>query len=305
MERELSELSKEIKSIRCHSETTEKTLLERVDKVDQQLSCLTIETERLCTSMKSTQKDLTLTLERLSRNEAEGAQLTSDLEAFRVRSEDTQKHLTAQVSEIKANLEQLKTETGTVGQLRSDLSILKDWTSWFDSPIVTSLSPVFDEFRGKRWMLLWRGNRDGFSSAEFHRRCDGHANTLMLILDTNGNVFGGFTTVEWDSTHPSGKCDDSLKSFLFTLKNPHNVPARRFVLKAEQKQYTIRGNSKYGPIFGKDEIVVCDNGNAGNTNWNWFGTRAYTNDTGLDGQTFFTGKEHFTVKEIEVFKITV
>jgi predicted nucleic acid-binding Zn-ribbon protein len=150
MERELSELSKEIKSIRCHSETTEKTLSERVDKVDKQLSCLTIEAERLCTSMKSTQKDLTLTLERLSRNEAEGAQLTSDLEALRVRSEDTQKHLTAQVSEIKANLEQLKTENGTVGQLRSDLSILKDWTSWFDSPIVTSFPLVFDEFRGER-----------------------------------------------------------------------------------------------------------------------------------------------------------
>jgi hypothetical protein len=33
---------------------------------------------------------------------------------------------------------------------------LKDWTSWFDSPIVTSFPLVFDEFRGKRSMLLWR-----------------------------------------------------------------------------------------------------------------------------------------------------
>jgi GTPase SAR1 family protein len=26
--------------------------------------------------------------------------------------------------------------------------------------------------------LLWRGSRDGFRSRDFHRRCDGHANTL-------------------------------------------------------------------------------------------------------------------------------
>jgi hypothetical protein len=78
-------------------------------------------------------------------------------------------------------------------------------------------------------------------------------------------------------------------------------------LKAEQKQWSIpiRGNSSYSPIFGQDEIVVCDNCSAGNANWTWFDTCAYTNGTGLNGRTFFTGKEHFTVKEIEVFKITI
>jgi hypothetical protein len=53
-------------------------------------------------------------------------------------------------------------------------------------------------------------------------------------LDTNGNIFGGFTPVKWDS-YTGHKADPSLKSFLFTLKNPHNFPARRFALKAEKK----------------------------------------------------------------------
>jgi hypothetical protein len=30
----------------------------------------------------------------------------------------------------------------------------------------------------------------------------------------------------------------------------------------------------------------------------------YTNDTGLDGATFFTGSRNFKVREIEVFEIT-
>jgi hypothetical protein len=56
---------------------------------------------------------------------------------------------------------------------------------------------LFDEFRGKRFVLLWRGIRDGFGTEDFHWRCDGHANTLMLILDTGENIFGGFTPLQW------------------------------------------------------------------------------------------------------------
>jgi hypothetical protein len=35
------------------------------------------------------------------------------------------------------------------------------------------------------------------------------------------------------------KPDPSQKSFLFTLKNPHNVPRRRFASKAEKKDCEI------------------------------------------------------------------
>jgi hypothetical protein len=47
--------------------------------------------------------------------------------------------------------------------------------------------------------------------------------------------------MEWESRVWNGKSgkensclkgDDSLKSFVYTLKNPHNIPARRFALKA-------------------------------------------------------------------------
>jgi hypothetical protein len=68
-----------------------------------------------------------------------------------------------------------------------------------DSLIVSEFPPLFHEFRTKRWALLWRGNRDGLPAREFHRRCDGHANTLTFILDTDENVFGGFKSVEWES----------------------------------------------------------------------------------------------------------
>jgi hypothetical protein len=66
----------------------------------------------------------------------------------------------------------------------------------FDSRIISDFPEIFADFRGKHFDILWRGSCDGFGSKEFHRRCDGHANTLTVILDTKGNIFGGFTPVK-------------------------------------------------------------------------------------------------------------
>jgi hypothetical protein len=66
----------------------------------------------------------------------------------------------------------------------------------FDSQIISDIPDIFAEFQGKRFSLLWRGSRDGFKAQKFHGRCDGHANTLTVILDSKGNIFGGFTPLE-------------------------------------------------------------------------------------------------------------
>jgi hypothetical protein len=68
---------------------------------------------------------------------------------------------------------------------------------------------------------LWRGSRDGFTALQFHHLCDGHANTLTVILDA--------LPVKWESNSPGSayghaKGDNRLRSFLFTLRNPHGVP---------------------------------------------------------------------------------
>jgi hypothetical protein len=184
-------------------------------------------------------------------------------------------------------------------------------TAGFASLIVADFPALFAEFRGKRFTLLWRGSRDGFGARDFHGRCDGHANTLVLILDMEGNIFGGFTPVEWESREWNGKyrsensctkADPSLKSFLFTLKNPHNIPARKFALKADKKDEAIYCWSLLGPDFR--DIGVSGNCNANTNSYTYHFGRSYANDTGLDGNTFFTGATYFKVKEIEVFEIT-
>jgi hypothetical protein len=59
-------------------------------------------------------------------------------------------------------------------------------------------------------------------------------------------------------------------------------------------------------VFGEDVVVLdhCNEDVVGSkaNSTSGFGT-VYVNDTGLDGETFFTGSGKFTVKEIEVFEI--
>jgi hypothetical protein len=81
-------------------------------------------------------------------------------------------------------------------------------TREIDSLIVSEFPPLFDEFRAKRFNLLWR---DSFGAEEFRRRCDGRPDTLTLIVDTDGNVFGGFRSVKWESRVRNRKCNDGWK----------------------------------------------------------------------------------------------
>jgi hypothetical protein len=181
----------------------------------------------------------------------------------------------------------------------------------FASLIVADFPALFAEFRGKRFTLLWRGTLNGFGAGDFHGRCDGHANTLTFIEDTEGNYFGGFTPVEWESREwnetsgPEDNCpkaDPSLKSFLFTLKNPHNFPPRKFALKDKKGSRAIWCSSSRGPCFW--DFGIWDNSNTNVRSYtNSFGAW-YENLTGLRGGTFLAGATHFTVKEIEVFEIT-
>jgi hypothetical protein len=70
---------------------------------------------------------------------------------------------------------------------------------WNESQIYLLRRLIRDSFRTlRRFSQNSEGNgfqfcgRAGFGASKFHGRCDGHANTLTVILDTKWKVFGGF-----------------------------------------------------------------------------------------------------------------
>jgi hypothetical protein len=89
---------------------------------------------------------------------------------------------------------------------------------------------------------------------------------------------------------------------LTQLKDPHNIAARRFALKAKQKHRAIICMPGCDPRFW--DISIRDHCNEGIHSFTGCFGETYINDTPLAGRTFFTGSNEFTAKEIEVFEVT-
>ena len=148
---------------------------------------------------------------------------------------------------------------------------------------------------------MWRGTRDGFDSAAFHRLCDGKDKTLTVVKNTEGFIFGGFTAVPWSSVK-GYKTDDT--AFIFSLTNPSGSTLK---LKATQPEQAVYHHPSWGPVFGggDSDLYVC---NSSNTN-----RRSYMNLqsyelpnalSGKEGRKFIVGAadRNFQTVEIEIYQ---
>jgi hypothetical protein len=170
-----------------------------------------------------------------------------------------------------------------------------------ESTILSTKPKVFNAFEDKQMRLLYRGSRDGFRASDFHNKCDNKSNTVTIILTTKDFIFGGFSSLSWDSSN-QWKIDNERNSFLFSVRNPHNITDRKFSL--TNPTNTIYCVSSYGPTFGGNhDIHVADCCNNNTNSYTNLGC-SYANDTGIAGNQFFTGESNFTVKEIEVFQVS-
>ena len=155
----------------------------------------------------------------------------------------------------------------------------------------------------KFWSLLYRGTRDGFGADDFHSTCDGHSNTLTIFKAKKSNyIFGGFTSVEWNSS--SGFKSDP-NAFIFSLTNKDNRPLKIKVDPNEDEQ-AIFGNYDFGPSFGGGhDIHVANKANKTMASYSNLGKSykhpqyAYRSN---EAETFLAGSYQFRLDEIEVYQ---
>jgi len=162
-----------------------------------------------------------------------------------------------------------------------------------------------NEFYGtlaQQWKLLYKASRDGFSATTFHALCDNKGPTMTIIKSSEGGwLFGGFTREQWTSSN-TWKADNN--AFIFTITNPHNIPATKFNLTPGQP-YGIGDDRTWGPTFGNGldiQIMSDSNTNTGSST-NFPGS--YTDTTGIPAGTLFTGARNFKTADIEVYAITM
>jgi hypothetical protein len=141
--------------------------------------------------------------------------------------------------------------------------------------------------------MLYQASRDGFGASDFHSKCNGITGTLVVVKDTNSNIFGGYTGADWSGY--ALKTD--LNAFIFSLSNPFNISFRSNIT---HPQTAI--NPWYGPSFSYD-LFVTDKSNAGNSSFYNFHSYYYQTPNFIKNATNRLGYYQFQTVEIEVYSV--
>ena len=94
------------------------------------------------------------------------------------------------------------------------------------------------KIRNIKYILLYRGARDGDRATDFHNKTNGISKTLCIIK-CPGGTFGGYTEATWDGDN-CDKADDNAFCFSLTLRKIYEL---------KEGKDAIGCNKEYGPIF--------------------------------------------------------
>ena len=157
------------------------------------------------------------------------------------------------------------------------------------------------KLRGKRFKLLYRASRDGFAAASFHTKCDNQPRTLTIIKATTGYIFGGYTSVTWDST---GVYKADPNAFLFSLVNALSAP--QLIPVNAGDTYSIQCNASYGPTFGSGhDLHISSNSNTTASSYSQLNGSYNCTDESYESYEMYllAHSNQFVTCEIEVFKL--
>jgi hypothetical protein len=213
-------------------------------------------------------------------------------------------------NEFKPNLTLLNQESSSSSLSSSFFGLMKlnncSNTDPFKSQILTGNQPnelirLCEFSPNDKWTLLYRGSRDGFGAQDVHSKCDNKLPTLSICkAHESSYIFGGFTTVNWDS---SDKSKSDANAFIFSLTNKDNKPVKMKIIIIFH-QFAIICHSRYGPMFGHD-IFIANNANTTMDSYSYLG-HTYSHPQYAQGtneaKSFLAGSFHFQLDEIEVYK---
>ena len=94
----------------------------------------------------------------------------------------------------------------------------------------------------KELKKLYQASVDGDGPINFHTKCDGIPNTLILIKSAGNRRFGGFSSQTWESS-PSEYNKDDINSFLFSLD-------KQKIYSYKKDGKALRCHKDNGPCFG-------------------------------------------------------
>ena len=145
--------------------------------------------------------------------------------------------------------------------------------------------------------LLFKASRDGGSSLDFHRKCDGKQQQLIFIKTKKGEIFGGYTKEGFKRREEDTK---DFNSFVFSIskKAIYNI-------KNNRNAFAIFDSKERGPCFSESNYYIIsikknmlkDKGNTCIAKESYY--EGISQDYELNN-----GEREFDVQEIEVYQIS-
>ena len=238
----------------------------------------------------------------------------TQIKQIKLEQEETLVDVKSKLTEITIIKEHLKTkikfkpyfsiDTNSFGHLELNEYLSNDP---FQSQILNrkqanDLIRLCEFSQNSKFILIYKGSRDGFDAKDFHSKCDGVPSTLTILQAKESQfIFGGYTEAPWESGRGRYKSDP--KAFLFSLTNKDNGPMK---MKTNDAATSIYCSLWVGPTFGAGaEICIRDNANMTKENFSKLGPTyshpLYTSES-KEANAFLAGAEQFQLNEIEVYK---
>ena len=188
-------------------------------------------------------------------------------------------------------------------------------TEW-ETQIKTWICSVQTD-KERKVKLVYRASKDGWSTSEFHSKCDNEGPTLTIVKTDKGYVFGGYSNRAWFSAqgstcHSSNSqpyCSNirSDNAFLFSLYSGATKD-RAVKIGIRQNSNAICNSYAFGPTFGRQEEFDLQVGNYNDMKSGY--TKIGGSYGGSDNNYILNGHSlvgnstgSFTAVEVEVFRV--
>jgi len=145
---------------------------------------------------------------------------------------------------------------------------------------------------------LYVASKDGQSSSDFHSKCDSQGPTVVIVLTTTGNIFGGYAATSWTK---SNSYVSASTSFLFRLR----PGMRHYTVKKGKESYSMYRHSSYGPTFGAGhDLYIVSNALSSTSSYTNGGHsyefQGYPNYQLNDGVKNFKVLDYVVVKAVSI-----
>ena len=143
---------------------------------------------------------------------------------------------------------------------------------------------------------IYSGKLNGLTSENFHYRCDYYGPTIVLIENTLGYIFGGYTSIPW-KTSEYGEFATDKNAFLFQLHPKSKIFYQNSWDFGEHAVFHSkkRESSDLLAFGGGFDLLIHVNGNKNNKSYVSKCTFEMKNDNEL------AGNKTFMVKDMEIF----